>query len=67
MSLQRLQQSPSGANALQAVQQDLLKAKVRISPRYGRFDTKSVDIVDTAPNWQVAPSPTASAQPSATP
>lgn len=54
------------AQALAGVGTALRQAGVRISPRFGRFDTQSLTIVDAQPNWLV-PTPTPTPTPSATP
>lgn len=45
-----------GQPALSEVSAELLTSKIVINPRYGTWDAKTADIVDSAPNWLKATS-----------
>jgi len=46
LALQTLDQASKSA-----ILTKLVKAKITVNPRYGRFDAKSVALVPTSPNW----------------
>lgn len=62
IALNKLNQAQA-TDALGAVASRLRSAGVRVSPRYGRFDDKTLSVVDAAPNWLPAPSPSATSTP----
>ena len=65
LALNRLNEAQR-AEALEGVGTALREAGVEVSPRFGRFDTQTLSIVDQVPNWLVptaTPSATAPAAP----
>jgi hypothetical protein len=69
LALQRLQ-DPKTAARLGEVQRQVVAARPRLNPRYGRFDVRGMTVVDAPPNWLAAsatptPEPTGPTQPPA--
>ncbi len=60
IALNKLNQAQS-TEALDAVAATLRSEGVKVSPRYGRFDSQSLSVVDAAPNWLPTPTPSPSA------
>lgn len=62
IAFNKLTQGQKG-DALAGVGTALTRAGVKVSPRFGRFDAKSLSIVDATPNWLPTPAPTPTATP----
>lgn len=62
IALNKLTQGQKG-EVLAGVSSALTKAGVKVSPRFGRFDAKTLSIVNAAPNWLPTPAPTPTATP----